>query len=171
MKPGTPILTGATWLFIGFIAVPALAATDPVPGIYQETEFTTAVSGGTAGECDIWGPANTEATPRIFTYPGPRQRGATERAPSIGPGFDFIFIISYPTTPARGVTSWSGTYQADFIPPPPNSSPWTGEFTQSWTFVDASSYVFTGTLSGLPSTKGNFVCEITHQGTAIRTGR
>jgi hypothetical protein len=42
---------------------------------------------------------------------------STEHAPSIGPGFDFIFVISYPTTPARGVTSWSGVYQADFIPP------------------------------------------------------
>lgn len=49
------------------------------------------------------------------------------RAPSIGPGFDFIFVISYPTTPARGVTSWSGAYQADFIPPSPHSSPWTGD--------------------------------------------
>jgi hypothetical protein len=79
MKPGTPILTVATLLFIGGVAFPAFAANEPLPGIYQKTKFIAAVSGGTGGECDNWGPANTEATPRIFTYPGPALRGATER--------------------------------------------------------------------------------------------
>jgi hypothetical protein len=126
-ETGSPILTGATF-FTGVIAFPAFAANEPPkPGIYQQTEFTTAVSVVTGGECDNWGPANTEATPRIFTYPDPAQGGATERAPSIGPGFDFIFVIPYPLTPARGVTSWSGVYQTDFIPSPPHSSPWTGD--------------------------------------------
>lgn len=84
-------MTGATSFFIGVIAFPAFAANEPPkPGIYQQTEFTTAVPVVTGGECDNWGPANTEATPRIFTYPDPAQGGATERAPSIGPGFDFI---------------------------------------------------------------------------------
>jgi hypothetical protein len=98
MKWGRPMLTGATWLFIGF-APPAFAANEPVPGIYQETEFTTLVSRGAGDECDNWGPAGQAATPRIFTYPGPAQRGATERAPSNDLGSDFIFVITYQMTP------------------------------------------------------------------------
>ena len=64
-----------------------------------------------------------------------------------------------------------GNLSSYFSPPPPtNYAPWSGQFTQNWTFADSASYAYTGTLSGLPSANGNYVCEIAFDGVAIRLG-
>jgi hypothetical protein len=151
---------------------PAHAANQtPEAGIYLMTEFTGTVTGGINNECNNWGP-ESPSNPSYFTYPGPSQMGAIERDPNVGPGFNNVFQISYlAMTPARGLTSWSGAYRGSFVPPPPNSAPWRGLFSQTWTFIDQSSYAVTGTLSGLPSANGNYVCDLAFQGVAVRTGK
>ncbi len=87
----------------------ALAATQPVVGIYQTYQYVTASSSSPSGltSCN---PVGAELG-GYFSYPGPSKTGAQSYGPAEVSSTLRMLVCTYPVTPAAGATSWSGTEQ------------------------------------------------------------
>ena len=106
------------------------------PGNYLISSYLVSASGST---CFI--PAKTYLS-SVYSYPGPNKPGATARQFLNGPSGNYVYLLKFPTRPAAGATSWSGTITETLLP---GGTPETGTFSSSFTVTDSKSYVATTT--------------------------
>ena len=94
---------------VSLLVAPGMAhsAVEPVTGIYQTYQYVVDSSSNPKGLTDC-NPVGT-ILGGYFSYPGPAKTGAqsfgaTEETTTLR-----MLVCSYPTTPAAGATSWSGS--------------------------------------------------------------
>jgi hypothetical protein len=140
-----------------------LAAAQPSPGTYIETDYIIAAKAAGGGTCPLSaGSTQTE----YFTYGGPGKKVYLRQSFN-QPGFLAIFVgTSTGVVPAGGLSNWSqsGTYQLV-----PNAGSGKYRSVAKLTRVDADSFIATGTLYTYTDA-GVLTCTNTLQSTYIRTG-
>src|SRR6187399_1175630 len=124
---------------------PALAApTDPPPvppasGVYEifSPLYTSNPSGCKSGP---YLPFRGNVV--LLYYPGPSENGAIIRTGALesSDGSIVVHRIYLPTTPAAGVTSWSGAIKMTFTPAQPSAN-FNGTFSATLTFVDEATFL------------------------------
>jgi hypothetical protein len=118
-------------------------------GYYASLQVVVSAAVSGAGSClDAVGSSYDTS----FYYPGPGKTGAREWRQYNAEGVLQIQIITLPTTPAAGATTWKGDYKPAFEPSAVDSP---GSFGASIMVADACSDVATSTT----------VCKTTAGGT------
>jgi hypothetical protein len=121
-------------LACALLAVPATAfAAQPATGTYSAYHKRISAT----ASCAI----QTGATwTSYFQYPGPLKNNATMRLQyDVPTGNPLLQISAYPTTPAAGAASWSGTEIETTVPPTVTK---TITFTINFTYNDAKSWLW-----------------------------
>jgi DsbC/DsbD-like thiol-disulfide interchange protein len=114
------------------------AATAPRPGLYHALQYAASVSGS---DCNVTVGQTYTST---WYWPGPGKTGTKEWIQSTtDSGGPELKIHSFPKTPNKGVTKWSGTETGVTIPPSIKDS---SNFNGTLTFADANSFMITITF-------------------------
>jgi len=112
----------------------ALAAAQPSAGYYTTSGYQ--VSATPSSVCAAAGEAAGASYSGIFYYPGPGKAGTTFRIVTNDSKGEGVFLELFPTTPAAGVTSFTGKITEG----PEGGSTLSLPFKATFTFLDSSSF-------------------------------
>ncbi|MEJ0047205.1 MAG: hypothetical protein WDN04_14645 [Rhodospirillales bacterium] len=104
-------------------------------GTYGVSSYYISATGSGGGTCTF--PVGTYLSSE-YTYPGPSKSGAVTRSFINSGAGEYVSLLSFPTTPPKGATTWSGSATTTFLP---GGAPSTGTFTSKFTVTDSKSYV------------------------------
>ena len=149
-----------------FAAADALAV-QPSAGIYVGQSQVTAVVASGGATCDAVGTISGTGAPTLFYYPGPNATGAVVQSGVFINNQAYLVNVTLPTTPAAGVTKWSGTGKVS-IPGIGYNSTYT--FSTTYNAFTADSFTSTGT-STMPGKNNQGTCKVTQTSYSIRTGQ
>jgi hypothetical protein len=131
----------AVMALVGLVALaaPALAATEPVKGLYREDQYVSAASTSPSGlsGCDTVG----ETLGGQFDFNGAGKTGSTSYGTYETSSSNYIGICKFPVAPQAGVTTWSGTYPCTNYPFSGSDTKYTTTFSWTITYVDANSFL------------------------------
>jgi hypothetical protein len=116
-------------------------------GVYGVSSYYVSATGSGGGTCIF--PAGTYLSSE-YAYPGANKTGATARTYVNSASGAYVFLTTYPTTPANGATMWSGNVTSTFLP---GGTAATGTFSATIATVDTDSYVAKTTFN-FPSGSG-----------------
>jgi len=127
-------LSGAVALMIAALG-PSMAdaSTQPALGYYFATGYVSSATPTAA--CSAAGVTAGDDYTGIFYYPGAGQSGAVLRQAVANASTTSVSALKFPTTPAAGITTWSGTLKAGTEGSTFTATP----FTATFTFLDAAS--------------------------------
>jgi len=146
-----------------FAASDAMAV-QPSAGIYTgESQYTSSVASGGA-TCPTVGSKSTQA---YFYYPGPNAKGAVAHVGVFITNKYYMVDVAFPTTPAAGVTTWSGTANLSI---PTLGVHYIYPFSTTYTFLTADTFTSVGGTT-IPGNNGKGSCKVTQAGYSIRTGK
>ncbi len=141
----------------------AARAADLSPGTYGVSSYFVSAQGAGGGNCNFF-PKGTSLFSE-YTFPGYSKPGATVRTYINGLSVQYVVLDTYPVTPPKGATTWSGNITESFLPGGTSS---TGTFSTNFTIVDSKSYVDNTTYI-FPSNGGTCTSVVQHVG--ILTGK
>jgi hypothetical protein len=156
------IRTGGTALGL-LMPVFALAATQPSAGHYLTSGYTTSATPKSV--CELAGQSTGDSYGGILYYPGPGKPGTTFRQITNTSKVEGIVLETFPTTPAAGVTSYSGSIiEGVEGSGSTNSLP----FKATFTFLDANS--FAAKLVTTIQISPTAICTVTDNLVLVKTG-